>query len=297
MGEVVGECKAQDVANTLWAYATMAREPGERVMDMLERRMGEVVREYKAQDVANTLWAYATMGRGAGERAISMMEGRMHAVVRQFDPQGVANTLWASCVLFERRTDTLVKIAGSLSLCFANLRKGLDASGPKRLHQLHQVFLTCRLEEGLRSRMPPAFLELEERLAPSCLQAFESGLTRPSEGQRDVKRSLERMGLLVEEEARCPRSGYSIDLLVRDKGAEVPSEGGGPGGGGARRWAVEFDGPVRFMVRGTPTGATSLKRRHLRLLGYTLVSVPYWEWAGLRGGDREAYLRGRLYVG
>lgn len=38
----------------LWAYATMGRGPGERVMGMLEGRVGEVVREYNAQDVANT---------------------------------------------------------------------------------------------------------------------------------------------------------------------------------------------------------------------------------------------------
>ena len=222
----------------------------------------------------------------------------MHAVVRQFDPQGVANTLWASCVLFERRTDTLVKIAGSLSLCFANLRKGLDASGPKRLHQLHQVFLTCRLEEGLRSRMPPAFLELEERLGPACLQAFVSGSTRPSESQRDVKMVLERMGLAVEEAARCPRSGYSIDMLVRDKIPALPGggveTGDGPGRGGAKKeWAVLLEGPSHFFECRAPTGATLLKRRHLLLLGYALVSVPYWEWDEVRAhrGQQEAYLR------
>ena len=44
-----------------------------------------------------------------------------------------------------------------------------------------------------------------------------------------------------------------------------------------------------------PTGATLLKRRHLQLLGYVLVSVPYWEWDGAKGaGERERYLRGKL---
>jgi hypothetical protein len=38
-----------------------------------------------------------------------------------------------------------------------------------------------------------------------------------------------------------------------------------------------------------------IKRRHLELLGYILVSVPYWEWGGLSGIDeRRKYLQGKL---
>jgi hypothetical protein len=38
-----------------------------------------------------------------------------------------------------------------------------------------------------------------------------------------------------------------------------------------------------------------IKRRHLELLGYILVSVPYWEWNGLSGLDeRRKYLKDRL---
>ncbi len=38
-----------------------------------------------------------------------------------------------------------------------------------------------------------------------------------------------------------------------------------------------------------------VKRRHLELLGYILVSVPYWEWDGLSGMDeRRQYLEDRL---
>jgi hypothetical protein len=38
-----------------------------------------------------------------------------------------------------------------------------------------------------------------------------------------------------------------------------------------------------------------IKRRHLELLGYILVSVPYWEWYGLSGMDeRRKYLEQKL---
>ena len=32
-----------------------------------------------------------------------------------------------------------------------------------------------------------------------------------------------------------------------------------------------------------PTGSTLLKRRQLEQLGYTAVSVPYWEWDAGKG--------------
>lgn len=43
-------------------------------------------------------------------------------------------------------------------------------------------------------------------------------------------------------------------------------------------------------------GGTLLKRRQLGQLGYRVVSVPYWEWAEVKGKVRrqEAYLRGKF---
>jgi hypothetical protein len=83
------------------------------------------------------------------------------------------------------------------------------------------------------------------------------------------------MGLSVEDEVRCPKSGYSIDMRAVDSGAHDSAlETGGERSSG-RVWAVEFDGPSHFLASGAPTGATLLKRRHLELLGHALVSVPY----------------------
>ena len=58
----------QDVANTIWAYATMGRGPGAGLMRVLEGRAEALAGTFKAQGVANTLWAYATMGRNCGNR-------------------------------------------------------------------------------------------------------------------------------------------------------------------------------------------------------------------------------------
>ena len=95
----------------------------------------------------------------------------------------------------------------------------------------------------------------------------------------------------MEDEFRCPKSGYSIDMRVQYKRPQKTSTGGDFGVG----WAIEFDGPSHFLACKTPTGATLIKRRHLELLGYNLVSVTYWEWDGLSGmHERRKYLEGKL---
>jgi hypothetical protein len=121
-----------------------------------------------------------------------------------------------------------------------------------------------------------------QSLKEACRSAFEGAQTNASASQLQVSKTLRDMGLSVEDEVRCPKSGYSIDVHC----TAAPWR---------QVWAVEFDGPSHFLETGAPTGATLLKRRHLQLLGHALVSVPYWEWNGCNGpGEREDYLRGKL---
>jgi hypothetical protein len=73
---LAGTFNAQNVANTLWTYATMGREPGAGVMRGLEGRAEALAGTFKAQEVANTLWAYAKMKRTPGTGMMRGLEGR-----------------------------------------------------------------------------------------------------------------------------------------------------------------------------------------------------------------------------
>ena len=93
----------QSLANTLWAYATMGREPEAGVMRELAGRAEALAGTFNAQNVANTLWAYATMRREPGAGLMRVLEGRAEAlagtfnaqnVANKFNTQEVANTLW-----------------------------------------------------------------------------------------------------------------------------------------------------------------------------------------------------------
>jgi hypothetical protein len=88
-----GDFNSQEVANTVWAYATMGRKPGERLMVQLERRAEVISEDFYPQGIANTLWAYATMGRKPGELLMGQLERRAEAISREFKPQEVAQML------------------------------------------------------------------------------------------------------------------------------------------------------------------------------------------------------------
>jgi hypothetical protein len=168
----------------------------------------------------------------------------------------------------------------------------MDFVDQKSLCQLHQVFIACDMIEGLHADLSVSVQTLKEKLGPSCQAAFIGMPVHPSASQQQVSDTLRGMGLSVEDEFRCPKSGYSIDMRVHDLRVNAKSSAGAAAG-----WAVEFDGPSHFLTCRLPVGGTLMKRRHLELLGYTVVSLPFWEWDQLTGSDeRREYLRGKLHI-
>jgi hypothetical protein len=250
---VAGTIKAQDVANMLWAYATIGREPGAGLMRELEGRAEALAGTFKAHDVAITLWAVSVI-------ALLCAPGQV--------------SRWLQCLL-----NTLVQCLATLgkAACFNTLE----------LCQVHQFFVSCSVEPRLRMEAINDMRALKE----TCRGAFVCAKPAPSATQQQVSETLRHMGMSVEDEVRCPKSGYSIDMMVHDSGRGM----GGERSSSTGTWVVEFDGPSHFLTSRAPTGATMLKRRHLLGMGHTLVSVPYWEWERCQGaGEREQYLRGKL---
>jgi hypothetical protein len=70
---------------------------------MLQRRAEAVSGEFNSQAIANTLWAFATVGRQPGERMMRQLERRAEAISRDFNSLqlGQKNHLCISCDLKE----------------------------------------------------------------------------------------------------------------------------------------------------------------------------------------------------
>jgi endonuclease/exonuclease/phosphatase family metal-dependent hydrolase len=90
---IAGDFNSQGIVNTLWAYATMGRKPGELLMGHLERRAEVIAGDFNSQEIATTLWAYATTGRKPGEKLMGLLEGRAEAIAGEFKVAGVTEML------------------------------------------------------------------------------------------------------------------------------------------------------------------------------------------------------------
>jgi hypothetical protein len=193
---------------------------------------------FNAQDATNTLWAYATMGRDPG--AGVMREGRAEALAGTFNAQDV--TLWAACAFsLLRASDTEFRFVDTVVHRLASLDKPACFNSAE-LCQVHQFFLSYSVE----TRLVVKAIKDMQSLKDTCRLAFEGAQTNPSATQQQVSETLRHMGLSVEDEVRCPKSGYSIDMLAHDSALET----GGERSSG-RVWAVEFDGPSQSLKVGT----------------------------------------------
>jgi len=88
----------------------------------------------------------------------------------------------------------------------------IDFDDEKNLRQLHQVFISCDVMEDLHVDLSVSVQTLKEKVGPSCQAAFIGVPVHLSASQQQVSDTLLGMGLSVEDEFRCPKSGYSIDM-------------------------------------------------------------------------------------
>jgi len=251
-------------------------------MGQLEGRAEAISGEFKPKEVANTLWAYATLGIQPGGSFLGQLEEQVERLAHEFNSQDVANTLWTTSFLNIHNPDVACRffnaLSSKLSVFGAPCIEEQNLFKMHHLSQLHQFFISCDLEEGVRARMPESFVALKDRLRAACKAAFVAQPTEASASQQQVSDALRGMGLWVEDEFRCAKSGYSIDMRVQDRRLDGDSSSGSAAG-----WAVEFDGRSHFLACRAATCATLMKRRHLELLGYTVVSLPFW--VSCRHGD------------
>ena len=70
-------------------------------------------------------------------------------------------------------------------------------------------------------------MTLKDRIGAACKAAFVTQPTKSSASQQQVSDALWGMGLWVEDEFRCAKSGYSIDMRVHRSDAREEGLGSG----------------------------------------------------------------------
>lgn len=267
--ERLKEFTSQALANTLWAFATLRWYPA-RLLPSITEAIGTIVHTMTAQELANSLWAYARFAYHPGRvmaSFLSVMERRMD----EFEGQGCTNSLWALAVLKATHSAAFV----GLLQRYVALERSAASFGELQYNQVLQAVLLAQFEaRGGRVAWRPE-VDLPESVVDRALAAWASQQmsTQLSGFHLDVSEGLTRLGVPHLLEYLVARDLLSIDIAVIDDG---------------RKLAIEVDGPFHFPVNArTPLGHTMIRRRLLRAAGWTVLSIPWYEWFAMNTWDER----------
>jgi hypothetical protein len=262
-------CDAQELANAAWALAAAAR-PAPHMFDAIGRAAAARLDEFKPQELARLGWAFA-----AADARCEPLFGRGSPFARRCDAtdwRAAAIRYHARAHLRQLQQWTLWRAEVS-NPAWPSLSAGLraqcgaarDSSLPSPLSPPRLLSRHAQRSRAVAGRACEDTPALHSRLQSEVVDALRMLRLAPREEHRAIS-------LAAGEEAAGGggaaggTGGYAIDAAVE--------------GADGLRVAVEVDGPSHFIGR-RPTGATALKRRQLRHLGWHVLAVPHWEWAAL----------------
>jgi hypothetical protein len=164
-----GDFKPQNVANLLWALATMGGKPDAHLLEAMQARATATAHHFKPQAVANLLWALATMGSKPDARLLEAMQARATATAGDFDPQNVANLFWSLACFDTSHSQVSGLMVESMADRLLSVREQLSVEGKS---QLHQWLLFCDLDPEWRGKLPRSMQKVKEELGGALRQAF-----------------------------------------------------------------------------------------------------------------------------
>ena len=263
----------QALANTLWAFATLRWYPA-RLLPSITEAIGGTVAKMTAQEVSNCLWSYARFAYHPG-RVMAMFLSVMERRVDEFEGQGCTNSLWALAVLKATHSGAFVDLLQR----YVELEQSRTEFGELQYNQILQAVLLAQFEaRGGRVAWRPE-VDLPETTVDRALKAWASQQmsTQLSGFHLDVSEGLTRLGIPHILEHLVARDLLSIDIAVVQEDHML---------------AIEVDGPFHFPVNArTPLGHTMIRRRLLRAAGWTVISIPWYEWFSMHTWDeRLSYL-------
>jgi hypothetical protein len=97
--DISGNFNPQNVANLMWAVATLGLEPDAVLISNMCGRAATISGDFNPQDVTNLMWALAKLGLNCASALISRMCERATAISGDFNAQNVANLMWSLVTL------------------------------------------------------------------------------------------------------------------------------------------------------------------------------------------------------
>ena len=89
---------AQDISNTLWAFATLGHDPPHNILQIVEQRAQQLIQTGSSQAIVNTAWSCATL-RVPMPRYFQALDQNVETALQGATPQAVANAVWSCATL------------------------------------------------------------------------------------------------------------------------------------------------------------------------------------------------------
>jgi hypothetical protein len=282
---------SQSISNILLACARFRYA---RVQLLVALQQQEHMQRFLAaanpQDVANAAWACGQLGYNSDPllgRLLQQAQNLLQHDSSRFVCQTLCQLCWAVAVL-----DACPYVPAVLQFAEAASRVW-GSTSPEGLHQLYQVHLWLvdhNLAPAEGGKGPGLLQVLSQQQLDQCCQAWQhkvasNAAAATSPMQQQVFKALQQLpGWQVppQQEDVTEDKNFSIDIVAATAAGD--------------RLAVEVDGPTHFVSPGNRVnGPTQYRNRALEARGYTVVSIPGWEWEQLKGFQQQKrYLQDKL---
>jgi hypothetical protein len=109
--------------------------------------------------------------------------------------------------------------------------------------------------------------DINEDKMVDFLESYSQGDQISSKKHLQVSKILKSFGIPHRNEVTIEYN-YTVDILLTETSEKYP-----------KGTVIEFDGPTHFETYlYQPDGSTELRRRHIRSLGYKLISIPFLQY-------------------
>jgi len=311
------QCGTQNVANTIWALATLRLDPPDYVA-AANKRAEWLVTHGKPQEISCLLHACATLGYSAPDVFAALDEQLMlqqqhgasgkNTVLRNWNQQDIANAArsYASLGWFENTIENHHHHPGddgaessSLDILWRRaIEMFVDEGVVFSDASLSQLAHTRLYAKGYGVSLPPA--------PDTMLEAIRQATFRISKGNPmsraayEISDALREIGFVHEMEVAPDPEMIGGDMLAIDIACME------------RKIAVECDGPRHYLMAATvddndneyggrltltakETGSTTSKRRVLQQLGWTVINLDYRDFMRAQNDNNvHDWLRGAM---
>eukprot|EP00238_Polyblepharides_amylifera_P004557 CAMPEP_0196578292 /NCGR_PEP_ID=MMETSP1081-20130531/7211_1 /TAXON_ID=36882 /ORGANISM="Pyramimonas amylifera, Strain CCMP720" /LENGTH=548 /DNA_ID=CAMNT_0041897459 /DNA_START=389 /DNA_END=2035 /DNA_ORIENTATION=+ len=263
----------QNISNLIWAFAFLGREPSTELLHHLHEGIMDNIESFSLNGLVYSLWGHASLGIRPREDCLEALTESVGRVAESLNEVHLVNVLWA-WVLLKYKPDEKVmeKIRERLQM-FCESESPLPGV-QEQLFQIHLAHVLLELDMELE--IPEDILETARS---SWINQTQRNVT-PSEFVDNVSKILMQMEVAHSVEVLTPSRYFSLDILLD-----------------GQKLVLECDGPTHFTRNSFRyLGSTTLRDEFLAAEGFSVVSIPYFDWQNLGScvDTKIGYLKGRI---